>query len=382
MDSDNDDKETINLFNGIFNLFSKFYVKLFLLLDSMKRFQKMLSRVPGPPITIRNDFDRTAPPYHFIYINETLYGPGVSKPDASFLVGCSCYVMDQTSGGDDRSKSRSGCCSHRDCECISQNPDGNPAYDPDGLLLPGTSVIYECNKKCCCSIFNQPCKNRVIQMGRQVSLTVVRLPDQRGWGVIANHDIPRGTFIDLYLGEVISTKEATRRFISDSQESNSEIGSYLFDLDFNYEFGTECEFTLDAYRYGNVSHFFNHSCSPNLKVYPCFIEHLDPRLHSIAFFACRSISKGEQLTFDYMGLQGTQHRGTRVNNSKRSRKNAVESDDDDFASLASKTKIEIDFDDMTPDSRRSSSGAMKRNQKNKPIKCLCGSANCRKFIYI
>ena len=370
--------ESIGLFNGMIDdVFTSIYLKLYYL-DSIKRFQKMLSRVPGPPISIRNDFDLNPPPSHFIYINETLYGPGVSKPDASFLVGCSCYVIDQTSSAGDRSKARSGCCSHRECECIAQNPDGNPAYDSDGLLLPGTSVIYECNKKCCCSIFNQPCKNRVIQMGRQVSLTIIRLPDQRGWGVIANHDIPRGTFIDLYLGEVISTKEATRRFISDSQDKNSEIGSYLFDLDFNYEFGTECEFTLDAYRYGNVSHFFNHSCSPNLKVYPCFIEHLDPRLHSIAFFACRSISKGEQLTFDYMGLQGAQHRETRVNAAKRTRKSAVDSEDHN--NLVSHAKI--DFDDMTPDSRRSSSGGMKRNQKNKPIKCLCGSTNCRKFIYI
>ena len=378
MGSDGEDKDAVDLFNGIKLFFSGICFNF--LLDSMNRFQKMLSRVPGPPITIRNDFDLTPPPAHFIYINETLYGPGVSKPDASFLIGCSCYVIDQTPGS--KSKARSGCCSHRECECISQNPDGNPAYDSDGLLLPGTSVIYECNKKCCCSVFNQPCKNRVVQMGRQVSLTIIRLPDQRGWGVIANHDIPRGTFIDLYLGEVITTKEATKRFISVSQDSKSDIGSYLFDLDFNYDSGTECEFTLDAYRYGNVSHFFNHSCSPNLKVYPCFIDHLDTRLHSIAFFSCRSISKGDQLTFDYMGLEGNHNRVPRGNAAKRSRKGAsVDSDDDDFAAMPSHRNIEIDFDDMTPDSRRSSSGAMKRNQ-NKPIKCLCGSANCRKFIYI
>lgn len=330
----------------------------------MKKFQKMLSRVPGPPLTIRNDYDKTLPPQHFIYINETLYGRGVSKPDASFLVGCSCYVIDESSGG--KSATNAGCCAHGECECISQNPEGRPVYDQDGLILSDSSVIYECNKKCCCSIFNQPCKNRVIQMGRQVSLTIIRLPDQRGWGVIANHDIPKGSFIDLYLGEVISTKEATRRFISDSQSIDSEIGSYLFDLDFNYEFGTECEFTLDAYRYGNVSHFFNHSCSPNLKVYPCFIEHLDPRLHSIAFFACRPISKGDQLTFDYMGLQGPQNRESRV---KRARKLL----DDDYDKL----RISATSEELKSEIRTD-----RVLQKNKPIKCLCGSSNCRKFIYI
>lgn len=351
----------------------------------MKKFQKMLSRVPGPPLCIKNDFDKTPPPAHFIYINETLYGPDVSKPDASFLVGCSCYVIDEIGS---RSSSRDGCCLHQECECISQNPDGRPAYDSDGLLLSDTSVIYECNKKCCCSIFNQPCKNRVIQLGRQVSLTIVRLPDVRGWGVLANHDIPRGTFIDLYLGEVISTREATRRFISNNKNSsNSEIGSYLFDLDFNYDFGTECEFTLDAYRYGNVSHFFNHSCSPNLKVYPCFIEHLDPRLHSIAFFACRPIAKGEQLTFDYKGLQGSLSQNSREIPQKRKSNQFLkeeEEEDDDKDFLVSKSSdLEFDLDNLTQDSRRLSTGlGTKRNQKNEPIKCLCGSANCRKYIYI
>ena len=301
-----------------------------------------------------------------IYINESLYGPGVSRPDASFLVGCSCYTIDEGF-----SSTNHGCCCGEECECISQNPDGKPAYDIDGLLLPDTSVIYECNKKCSCSIFNQPCKNRIIQMGRQVSLTIVRLPDQRGWGVVANHDIPKGTFVDLYLGEVISTKEATRRFISDSEGENSEIGSYLFDLDFNYEFGTECEFTLDAYRYGNVSHFFNHSCSPNLKVYPCFIEHLDPRLHSIAFFTCRSIVKGELFTFFNLGLQGP--KPIQKIKKKKQRPKANQNDEGIF----------IDVEDMSPDSNSSSSALKQRNnQKNKPIKCLCGSSNCRKFIYV
>lgn len=333
----------------------------------MKKFQKMLSRVPGPPLTIRNDYDTIPPPQHFVYINETIYGPGVSKPHSSFLVGCSCYVIDESVGV--KSHPRDGCCTNGECQCIAQNPEGCAAYDADGLLHPGTSVIYECNKRCACSIFSQPCKNRVIQMGRQVSLTIVRLPDQRGWGVVSNHDIPRGTFIDLYLGEASRTSDAADRIRTDSQNGNTEASSYLFDLDFNYESGTDCEFTLDAYRYGNVSHFFNHSCSPNLKVYPCFIEHLDPRLHSIAFFASRPIKKGDQLTFDYMGIQaGKQNRGPRCGNSaKRARKFSSDSDSDG--------------DHPGADSRRSSTNS-RNHQKHNPIKCLCGSPNCRKFIYV
>ena len=220
-------------------------------------------------------------------------------------------------------------------------------------------------------------------MGRQVSPDNYPFARSTWLGSHCKSWHSRGTFIDLYLGEVITTKEATKRFISVSQDSKSDIGSYLFDLDFNYDSGTECEFTLDAYRYGNVSHFFNHSCSPNLKGgIPLFywsFRHASP--HSIAFL----LADQSQRRSAYFWLHGTGRNHNRVPAAmlaKRSRKGAsVDSDDDDFAAMPSHRNIEIDFDDMTPDSRRSSSGAMKRNQ-NKPIKCLCGSANCRKFIYI
>ena len=43
-------------------------------LEGMARFQKMLTRVPGPPLTIKNDYDVTPPPQDFVYITETLYG--------------------------------------------------------------------------------------------------------------------------------------------------------------------------------------------------------------------------------------------------------------------------------------------------------------------
>lgn len=303
----------------------------FISVDAMARFKRMLSRIPGPPIDIKNDIDRQPPPADFIYITEPVYGRGVTKPDASFLVGCACYVADERGRNPNPS-----CCIDEECICL---PDGQGAYGPDGLLLPETSVIYECNSRCCCRLFSQPCRNSVIQRGRQVSLSIVRLDADRGWGVIANHDIPRGSFIDVYLGEIITTTEATERFYR-AKRQGTPAASYLFDLDYNYESGTECEFTLDAYRYGNVSHFFNHSCDPNMRVYPCFTENQDARMHSIAFFSCRDIKKGDELTFDYLGLAGKKD--------TRGRRNSIGGSDGD----------------------------------GRRVKCLCKSANCRKYIYL
>ena len=76
----------------------------------------------------------------------------------------------------------------------------------------------------------------------------------------------------------------------------------MFDLDFNK--GQDNPFTVDAAHYGNVSHFINHSCDPNLAVFNVWIDCLDPDLPRLALFALRDIVKGEQLTFDYRQQTG------------------------------------------------------------------------------
>ncbi|XP_045868135.1 histone-lysine N-methyltransferase SUV39H2 isoform X6 [Meles meles] len=93
-----------------------------------------------------------------------------------------------------------------------------------------------------------------------------------------------------YLSQVITSEEAERR----GQLYDNKGITYLFDLDYESD-----EFTVDAARYGNVSHFVNHSCDPNLQVFNVFIDNLDTRLPRIALFSTRTIYAGEELTFDY-----------------------------------------------------------------------------------
>ncbi|RXG51199.1 Histone-lysine N-methyltransferase SUV39H2 [Armadillidium vulgare] len=73
--------------------------------------------------------------------------------------------------------------------------------------------------------------------------------------------------------------------------------TYLFDLDYNK--GDQNPYTVDAVKYGNVSHFINHSCDPNLVVFNVWVNCLDPDLPKLALFASRDIKKGEEITFDY-----------------------------------------------------------------------------------
>ncbi|PJF19747.1 Histone-lysine N-methyltransferase SUV39H2 [Paramicrosporidium saccamoebae] len=248
-----------------------------------EKFEKMMNSCGGELITVENEVDNVFPPAHFRCLSAPIIGSGVPTSDPSFLIGCTCHPDRQ--------------CHDGECACVSQNPDPRRIYSSDGRLLITSGPIYECNSKCSCPL---SCPNRVVQRGRTVPLVIARYGPIKGWGVKAAAEIPKGTFIDVYLGELITTAEATRRIAS----AKHGRGSYLFDIDFNYEVGTESAYTIDAYTFGNVTHFINHSCEPNLRVHACFIDTADPSLHMLAFFAKRNIAKGEELCFDYLGSHG------------------------------------------------------------------------------
>jgi len=126
-------------------------------------------------------------------------------------------------------------------------------------------------------------------------------------------NIKADSFVVEYVGEVITSDEAERRgkqygkvliskiissdtSLSSIQNPDAEGRTYLFDLDFN---GADNPYTVDAAYYGNVAHFINHSCDPNLSIFNVWIDCLDPNLPRLCLFALRDIIKGEQLTFDY-----------------------------------------------------------------------------------
>ncbi|CAF4784122.1 unnamed protein product, partial [Rotaria sp. Silwood1] len=82
--------------------------------------------------------------------------------------------------------------------------------------------IYECNNKCSCN--KQTCSNRVVQNGIIAQLQLFKTVG-RGWGVRTLHDLPLGTFISIYSGEIFTSEQADAR--------GKKIGDeYQADLDF------------------------------------------------------------------------------------------------------------------------------------------------------
>ncbi|RUP51703.1 hypothetical protein BC936DRAFT_146393, partial [Jimgerdemannia flammicorona] len=264
----------------------------------MLAFENILKKVPGPLITVENIHDNEDPPLDFDFLNDWLLTPGVDANN-EFLTGCDCGP----SGCDLSRPNKCGCANMSSKE----DDDGDKiimfAYDKHGrVLVDRYTPIYECNSRCSCG---PSCGNRVVQRGRTIEMRIFKTPS-KGWGAKAMHDVPRGTYIDQYLGEVITTAEAERR----GKRYDRQGRTWLFDLDFGADVDDEGrfknEYTIDAYRCGSVSHFFNHSCEPNLEVRVVLVETKDLRLHRIAFFAKRDIKRGEELTFDYSGADGSE----------------------------------------------------------------------------
>ncbi|NXH20772.1 EHMT1 methyltransferase, partial [Bucco capensis] len=171
-------------------------------------------------------------------------------------------------------------CSSSNCMCGQLSM--RCWYDKDGRLLPEFNMaepplIFECNHACSCW---RTCRNRVVQNGLRTRLQLYRT-QKMGWGVRTTQDIPLGTFVCEYVGELISDSEADVR----------EEDSYLFDLD-NKDGEVYC---IDARFYGNISRFINHLCEPNLIPVRVFMAHQDLRFPRIAFFSTRHIEAGEEI---------------------------------------------------------------------------------------
>jgi histone-lysine N-methyltransferase SETMAR len=237
-------------------------------------------------------------------------------------------------------------CSNYDepsCTCIRNGP----FYTQDKKLIANfqdknwhrqiTYPIVECNIECVCE--EDTCQNRVVQLGSEHDLLVFDC-GLKGKGVKTNSFIQAGQFVADYLGEIIGLNEA-ERLIKLRKELN-EPNYILFlkehcsrketraAIDDNQSTATTTIITvIDAKNYSNIARFINHSCEPNLFVLPVRINNIVPHA---ALFALRDIQMGEELSYDYMPPTTT------------------------------------------------TTGEKSQDTSLSDVKCLCGSALCRKFL--
>ena len=107
----------------------------------------------------------------------------------------------------------------------------------------------------------------------------VRFSPIHGRGVFALRRIRKGERIIEYTGELVSHREADRRYPSGREQSTHTM---MFILDEKT--------VIDATRRGSSARWINHSCNPN-----CEADG-DDRIY---VGAIRDIRPGEELTYDY-----------------------------------------------------------------------------------
>ncbi|KAJ4827585.1 hypothetical protein Tsubulata_004814 [Turnera subulata] len=171
------------------------------------------------------------------------------------------------------------------------------AYDDKGrIVLEEGYLVYECNRMCGCS---KSCPNRVLQNGLRVKLEVFKT-EKKGWAVRASEPILRGTFVCEYIGEVLDEQEAEKR----RERYGLEGCSYMYNIDAHTNdmsrlMEGQGGFVIDATKYGNVSRFINHSCSPNLVNHQVLVDSIDSLRAHIGLYASQDIASGEELTYNY-----------------------------------------------------------------------------------
>uniref|UniRef100_A0A2M4A912 Putative histone-lysine n-methyltransferase n=1 Tax=Anopheles triannulatus TaxID=58253 RepID=A0A2M4A912_9DIPT len=327
--------------------FNKRHQQLLLL----QRFERLInSQEPTCKVIVINDQDLDEPPSNFTYLRTNIATEGIAIPNDP-PYGCTCNP-----------------CNWRADSCCGKMAGGRFAYSSGKrrLALKPGAPIYECNKRCSCG---PECPNRVVQHGSRCNLTLFKTNNGRGWGVRTNVVIYEGQYISEYCGEVIAYEEAEKR----GREYDAVGRTYLFDLDFN---GADNLYTLDAARYGNISRFYNHSCDPNCGIWSVWIDCLDPNLPRLAFFALRRIEPGEELTFNYHSQIGGQ--------SSNAASSGAGSVPDEVEKTNGSSSVQAPANGCTPNGlKQSNSSNIPSPRKNVsiPTECLCGSANCRKFIF-
>ncbi|XP_041756679.1 histone-lysine N-methyltransferase EHMT1 isoform X3 [Coregonus clupeaformis] len=221
------------------------------------------------PITCVNGVDSDSCPDNYKYVPDSCVTSPINiDKDITHLQHCVCT--------DD--------CSSNTCMCAQLSL--RCWYDKEGRLplefcQKEPPVLFECNHACSCW---RSCRNRVVQNGLRARLQLYKT-QRMGWGVRALQDIPQGTFICEYVGEIITDAEADGR----------ENDSFLFTLD-NKVGDVHC---IDARLFGNIGRFINHLCEPNLLAVRVFTMHQDLRFPRIAFFSSKPIQSGDQIGFDY-----------------------------------------------------------------------------------
>jgi uncharacterized protein len=121
-----------------------------------------------------------------------------------------------------------------------------------------------------------------IRYGKIADISINYINDTKDYGVFANSDFSKNSFIGEYIGLLRKRKGAL-----------DQKNDYLFEYLLGYE--TSTPFTIDARETSNLMRFVNHSDKGNITPTPVLINNV---IH-IVLLTTKAIKKGDELSYDY-----------------------------------------------------------------------------------
>ncbi|MCO5610565.1 hypothetical protein L7F22_064804 [Adiantum nelumboides] len=193
--------------------------------------------------------------------------------------------------------------------------EGELAYDSNSRLrcLSVSSNSYagheflsimECGPACACSL---SCKYRVTQHGLSVKVAVHR-DQHKGWSLRSMQFIPKGAFMFEYAGELLTIGGAQKRQkrFDELREMQKGFVPSLMVVREHLPSGSVClRLNIDGTYVGNVARFVNHSCDGG-NLQPCIVRLSGSPIPKLVFFARCDIDGGEELTFSYGDVHGSE----------------------------------------------------------------------------
>ncbi|KAF9553862.1 SET domain-containing protein [Agrocybe pediades] len=164
------------------------------------------------------------------------------------------------------------------CDCVDSEDD---ACGPYSDCINRLTQVECLEGDCRCRSY---CQNQRFQKKQYANIDIV-LTEKKGYGLRAESDIPRDTFIYEYVGDVVNPASFKKRMREYAEEG---IRHFYFMMLQKDEF-------IDATKSGGIGRFANHSCNPN-----CYVAKwtVGDRVR-MGIFAKRNIQAYEELTFNY-----------------------------------------------------------------------------------
>jgi [histone H3]-lysine36 N-trimethyltransferase len=139
----------------------------------------------------------------------------------------------------------------------------------------------ECPENC---PMGEKCFNQNFSKKKYQNFNIIST-DGKGYGILAETFVPKGTFIIEYTGEIIDEK----KYKIKKEKLLKEKSKHLYFMEIKK--GT----IIDATVNGNEARLINHSCDPN-----CETQYWEVNgMKRVGIFSIKDINKGVEFTYDY-----------------------------------------------------------------------------------